>query len=407
MKIKRISDFFCILILYAIVMQPLFGMTLYYVLVGLLSFFTFVSILESNKLKINIHVILLSLFVIWGFTSKIWAISQEGANYAIKETFLAVLISFCLAEYLERRKENQTYESRLIRLFDSFTNATFLMSIYLLIFDLPKVLKTFVRLGYYIFENYGTYMVFSYSLIISLCFLFWKMFYIKRDRLTILKFVVVFITSIFSGTRKTLLCLIIFAIMIVFLKYRKNIINIIKFVIIGFVSLLFLYGIITTNESLYKLIGRRIENIILIVVKDDDSKVNDASITERNLLKHLSMDAFLEKPITGWGINNFANYSRNHSGPFLYAHNNYLEILSSLGLIGFTIYYGSYILLLLKASKSLKKEGNSVYIFIFCFLVMTLVSDYSTGSYIRVHYIFTFLVFAKYIWEKAKQIENS
>lgn len=44
---------------------------------------------------------------------------------------------------------------------------------------------------------------------------------------------------------------------------------------------------------------------------------------------------FSQKPILGWGWNAFAILA----GYGYYCHNNYLEIMVSMGIVGFLIYY--------------------------------------------------------------------
>ena len=52
-----------------------------------------------------------------------------------------------------------------------------------------------------------------------------------------------------------------------------------------------------------------------------------------------AVSVWIENPIIGVGWENFALYNDLN----LLAHNNYLELLASLGLIGFAVYYSNYI----------------------------------------------------------------
>lgn len=407
MKFGKLIDFFAIISIVALIFQPMVGMKIYYVIVGVMITFTTIDIVKRNKLKLNYYELLFVLFIIFCFISKIYAISQPTANYTIKELVMSFTISFFIVDYTQRNRKCEDYEQRYLKLLDVFTFATTILSVYLLIFELPKVIGTRDRLGRQLFESYGTYMIISYDLIISICYLLWKIVYKKSKLLpyTYVAIIILIIVACFSGTRKTLICPIIFMTILLFYKYRKNFISILKFSILGLIIVSFMYNIITNNENLYKIIGSRIENMVsTFFAKENESIEEDASIQERQLLKKLAIAAFYEKPLLGWGVNNFANYSEMHSGPFLYAHCNYLELLSSVGIIGTILYYTGYLYIVYKAFKRLK--ANDMFaIYILSFMIMNLVSDYTTVSYSKIQYILIYIIFAKYLNESRLERE--
>lgn len=400
MKYDDIAKLLAILATTSITLQPIIGMLGFYLIIALEIFFWVLRILKTRKLFLNTFDKMFIIFIFLCFFSKLYAISQPTANYAIKELSMSYIISFFIGEYIFH-KSSESIEKKFLKIFDSFSLSTILMSIYLLIFDLPRILGTHDRLGRIIFQDYGTYIVFSYSLIISICYLFWKFVFIKKDINTIIGFIIVFITSCFSGTRKVLVCFVIFLVLILFYKNRKNIFKILKFIFVTLICVVALYNIILNNEVLYKLMGRRIESMVELIAGNE--MVTDNSIDERSLLKTLAISAFKEKPFLGWGVNNFANYSEINSGPFLYAHCNYLELLSTLGIVGTIVYYSAYFWLMKKSHKSLK--NNNISIFIFFFLMVNLISDYETVSYCKIHYILVFVLFAKYLSGKEVQCE--
>ncbi len=379
----------------AVILQPFLGMNLYYLVLCTMFLLSLTSFFCSKKIQLNKFEIIFFIFILFTFFSKIYAISQEQANYAIKEISICFLSSFCISENI-LKKNDLNNKRHLMRILDVFNYSTCLMSLYLLIFDLPRIIGTHDRLGRLLFEEYGTYMVFSYSLIIACCYCFWKILYNYNTTIDKFIFIICFITGCFSGTRKVLFCLIIFIGMMVFIKYRKSSIVLIKYTFFIAICTIVIYSFITTNENLYKLIGNRVESVVHSVIYGE-SILEDASLVERSQLQHLAIEAHKDRPFFGYGINNFAQYSVDNGGPFLYAHNNYLELLSDVGIIGVTLYYGAYILILYK-SFSLIKTESSICVFIFSFLLMTLISDYQTVSYYRFHYIFIYVLFSKYLY---------
>lgn len=396
MKFQKILNGITMLAIMSIVFQPIIGMKLYYLIMGAMIMLTALNIIKKGKIKINFYELTLILFIVLEVISKLYAISQSTANYAIKETALSFFIAFFIVDYTQRNNSEVRYN----KILDVFSTSTVILSIYLCIFDLPRVIGTRDRLGRLLFQEYGTYMVFSYLLIISICYMLWKCIYKIGNKLTYVELFILIITGFLSGTRKTIICPIIFGYILLLIKYRKNFIKIISFTLVGIIILIATYKILIINESLYKLIGNRIENIVETILYANDTKTSqDASLEERTLLKQLAIKAFNEKPILGWGINNFSNYSENNLGPFLYAHCNYLELLSSLGIVGTFIYYIGYIYIIIKALKKVKKN-DTFSIYILSFMIMNLISDYETVNYYRVQYILLYVLFAKYLNDK-------
>ena len=70
-----------------------------------------------------------------------------------------------------------------------------------------------------------------------------------------------------------------------------------------------------------------------------------------------------------------------------YCHNNQLELLSTLGIIGFIIYYSIYAMILIRSFKNLKKERNIDNILPFIFIITLIVFEYGIVSYYRFEYI--------------------
>ncbi len=85
-------------------------------------------------------------------------------------------------------------------------------------------------------------------------------------------------------------------------------------------------------------IAERMDETTQIMVGGEMSR--DESINERQYFIRKAQELFMQHPIAGAGSNGFAAYMTeiNYSHK-AYCHNNFWEILSTLGLIGFLIYY--------------------------------------------------------------------
>ncbi len=201
-----------------------------------------------------------------------------------------------------------------------------------------------------------------------------KMFYII--------IAIIFATiALFSGSKKALVLLVVGSLLFetCISKGVKAIGKFLIFTVIG-ISILFL---IFNNKDLYEVMGKRVEGMFLTIIGEADTKQIDASLVERTFYMKQAMHLFSLHPILGYGGNNFKTYMRelNYSH-IAYSHNNFTELLSTLGIIGFLIYYSYWIYILISLFKGLKKDKNKNLTIMFIILVgMILLLDYGNVSY--------------------------
>ena len=110
---------------------------------------------------------------------------------------------------------------------------------------------------------------------------------------------------------------------------------------------LFLINFLITNETFNKLIGWRLEGLLNFL--SSEGKI-DASTEERLFYIDVAIYLFSKYPFLGVGLDNFAAYLHYINYPHaVYSHNNHLELLSCLGIIGYLIYYlPQYYLIIIK-----------------------------------------------------------
>lgn len=101
-----------------------------------------------------------------------------------------------------------------------------------------------------------------------------------------------------------------------------------------------------------------------------------SSANTRLDLIDMAVDAFLSAPVLGIGLDNFRFISEPH---FTYAHSTQLELLSTLGVIGFLLYYWFHAFLAVRAWKN--RRNNPWLIFAFAFLLALFVSDMFLMTY--------------------------
>ena len=109
--------------------------------------------------------------------------------------------------------------------------------------------------------------------------------------------------------------------------------------------------------------------------------VTDGSIRERTYFRETAIDLFLEKPITGVGLNGFRGYLNSINYRHItYSHCNYLEILATLGILGFIFYYFIYFLILKNLLKNFK-SNNAEKKLCLAFIIVEVVFEYSFVSF--------------------------
>lgn len=89
-----------------------------------------------------------------------------------------------------------------------------------------------------------------------------------------------------------------------------------------------------------------------------------------------AMERFRERPIAGYGIDQFALLSRYST----YSHNNFTELLANFGVIGFAIYYLVHALLIARVLPAALR-GQTQAIVVLAMLGMVLLMDVARVSY--------------------------
>ena len=171
---------------------------------------------------------------------------------------------------------------------------------------------------------------------------------------------IMFFIVLLSGSRASLLLLLMPASLYYLMNKRITFTTIL--LLMSFVALLLF--LVFSVPVLYSNIGIRIEETLNIFTGDTDGSED----TSRILLIVSGLTWFTEHPILGHGINNFRALSNqlfklDHN---FYAHNNYVELLVGVGLIGFLIYYTPIFKMFVNGVKS--KTSLIMKIFLFCVL---------------------------------------
>lgn len=327
------------------------------------------SILDLKNSKK--YIIWYSVFTVYSCISSLWSIYNNGSYiYAlVKDTYVPlVAIIVLLGVHVKKgvfRIINCLIVAELIAVLRAFINTPILKLISTM--D-TRLIASGLGVNY---NNYSTQLTLV-ALIATIA-----SFYKKRPYRAI--FVILFLLIAATGSRKAIIIVLAGVVVLYCVSGSKNTAEIIKRVIFILsataIVLLALYKI----PVLYDLIGNKLDVAIQSILNKNVTadRSTDLSLYARSVLRESAFEQFKQHPIGGLGYNGFS--FTNRWG--YYAHNNYLELLASLGLFGFCSYYWLYVYEIANCLKHLKNNKISLYTLIF--ILMLIGMEYAQVTYMR------------------------
>ena len=160
-----------------------------------------------------------------------------------------------------------------------------------------------------------------------------------------------------SGSRKSTIFMLAGFILFYLLYYRKDKSS--KKISMGLLAIVVLVIVFYLIRTLpmFSTIYERFELLFKGFVGGGSNYKTDET---RKAMISIGFSAFMKKPLMGYGT----GYSYRLFGT--YSHNNFVELLMNYGIVGFTIYYMTYVLLLAKIFRRvLKKDIYAIYFFVY------------------------------------------
>lgn len=213
----------------------------------------------------------------------------------------------------------------------------------------------------------GNANIFSALFMYSGVFAAWLAIYSKNKKqqyLFILALAIILLFMALSGGRKTIVAVL--ASLVCFLLCKssgKRKINIIIYCIASIIAIGIIIWLMLNIPFLYDHVGERFEDLIQMMMGKSNSVGSDDL---RRRMIGMAFEGWLDKPLLGHGIDSFKYYNLSKTGNFFYSHNNYVELLYDVGIVGFIAYYSMYYyigkqLILKVLSKGMKSHSFSKY----------------------------------------------
>ena len=190
-----------------------------------------------------------------------------------------------------------------------------------------------------------------------------------------------------SGSRVVVVLLIVGLIGVYWATTEKQK-NMVKMIL--YVLLVLLFVRILLNLPIFSAINERFTELISF---SQTGETVSRSLDFRQIMIEYGLKSFYSMPFTGVGLGNTSTIIsfafKNIDYPYL--HNNYVELLASVGIFGFLAYYSIYYFSIKAIIPYIKKRDNTAKM-ISLLLLLLLLNDYSNVTYYKSMYYLLFFM---------------
>ena len=304
-------------------------------------FVSFLSVIRKRTITLNAYVLSYAVFILWCFISvtytKYFDTTFESSIEVLK-VFLFILMLVNIVDSIKKIEIIlflNSFAPVFLIIYMAFTNQLFIGD----------------RIGG---ELTGNINIFATLLMIaSMCSIYF-IFVSKDKKLKILGYICFFAEEFalfLTGSRKAaILPIVLFCAVVVVKADSKGHKHIIRNSVIATGMGIGILIAIMEIPFLYDAIGYRMEGLFNLL--SGEGKADASSLVRADMIEE-AISRWKEKPLIGHGIDAYKRLS--HYG--CYSHNNFVELLCDIGIIGFIIYYTSYILV---AYKTLSRRNLGV-----------------------------------------------
>ena len=321
------------------------------------------------KLKIGAYHYFIISFILLCYLSAIWAINP---SYSTEKagTIFQILICMSVLYLYYSQKES------IVPLIDIVMWGGYIVTFYTIIFTGIDTMRYAMAVGERVgssFTNINSIgMISAFAVVIA----FYKFIFVKKSLNLIFTLPCIFMVAM-SGSRKALVLLVIGILLLLLFKYSKGnpLIVIFKITIVGTIAVIIMLYLLTL--PMFAVIAERMGGLISLFT--GIGEVDSSAQTRDNMIR-LGVELFRENPLFGVGIGNARIFVSQTMGHNSYLHNNFVEILSSLGIVGFILYYSIWGYALWNIYKYRKLDDPNTIICIVLILLQIML-DYGKVSY--------------------------
>lgn len=340
-------------------------LVLYLVINGLAAVFCILVLLDRRgDFRIHGMAIMYAVFSFLCFISYFYSINASQSMTRIKSLPLLLLLFCAGINYFSQ-------EDNLQKFMLMYVGATLIGCVYL---SVQENIFSGGVVGWAVNNTNIVGTRFAFAVVFMMYFLLQR---VKWWKILITAVLVLFL--FLTASRSSAFVMIISSVILIIVTFwqkRKSVM--VAVIFSGALLLLFLY-LIFEVEFLYNIIGVRMEGFLSLL----STGSGDSSTEKRVDLIRYGWQSFQEHPFFGKGINTFIIEAKQAVGSRHYSHNNYLELLVGVGLVGTLSYYVLPVTLLWNSFRMLGPGRKSAMpgALAFSLLAGMFISDFFTVNY--------------------------
>lgn len=360
------------------------GSAMEYLSLAAFGLFLASKILKRGRMILTGQSVYYMIFSIYAVSSCLWAMNKSFSLEQIPSILALMIFLILLGNYADSYEQflNVIHYTIINNIIVSFK----ILFLYYFYTGSPASRINEIT-GIY-FNTVG--QVLAFSILFSI-----YLYKLKNQKIYLLFCVPQFLAILFTESRKSIIIPVLGIIFIYLLEKRvMKRKTIYKFLVFVTVLLLLWIAVKSAGVEIFsESLKRRMEALIKSVTGQE----NDWSIYLRRFFINTGLNIFKEHPIYGIGVNNFAYYVKNFTDYTVarYSHNNYIEMLSCLGIIGFALYYWFYSSLMIKLIKNvIHNRTDSLFIIICSIMAVLMIMEWGVVSYTGcIYHIYIFFVY--------------
>ena len=370
--------------------------------VALFCLYVFISSL-ANDMVLSSSVGSLTLYLFLGY-SVLYILLNKKLKIDRMIKWMLVFIAFCVSTMLYSPEKGFLSNSEFYLLIVNFILILFLSQYDININDIKKISWANVLSGgvliFILFARgnltgfstsnrfgedlFGNSNILATLLMKSALYAIWLLVYSENKIIHKMVLTLCLVASYYgmflSGGRKFIIIPAIFLyILLIFKRDSHGRKNLVKYTGVVIAIVIAVYYLIMNVPAFYAVIGERMESLFSFIRTGHSISGKSAEI--RATMIEIGFNKWMDSPIWGYGFDSFKYYNRLMTGHFYYSHNNYIELLYDLGIIGFAIYYWFYWKLFYVAWKGKNSCTPEIRAFVIGIVFSMLVFEYGAVNY--------------------------
>lgn len=350
---------------------------------------------KKANIKLNVLQWMTLLFGVYCFISSYWAMYDRKLAQTKGITILEMCIFICLL-YKPMR---EYYEMDELIHFQKISGYIVVVWAYFS-YGLGAII-TAITSGGRLDNTFINSNVLGMMSSATIVYIVYEVFLRKRITVSDVMLIPCLVLIAASGSRKALVSLVFGCVALYTLLNRET--NIVKrfakYILGGLLFLIVTFIIAKLN--IFEGLNERMMKMLNMFSGGGD--VDRSSLMRQQMIS-IGIEQFKKTPIFGIGVDNPRYLVQPYFDKTYYLHNNYVELLTGVGIIGFILYYAVYLYLIFNLIKHRKNSVNSYYL-ILVLLILRLVMDYGAVSYYsKETYINLMIMFIQL--DKIKQISK-